>query len=68
MNKKIIIPFTENDLQEMMSGEEFSWTFPLIVDGKETGESIDVELIHEEIVCDDCGKVHEDYVEECEED
>lgn len=45
MSKKIIVPITESDLQEMMSGEEFSWTFPVIVDGKETDEWIDVELV-----------------------
>jgi hypothetical protein len=49
MNKKIIIPFTESDLQEMMRGEEFNWTFPVIVDGKMTDEEIDVELVLEEI-------------------
>jgi len=49
MNKKIIVPITENDLQEMMSGEQYNWTFPLIVDGKETEEWIDVELVLEEM-------------------
>lgn len=49
MNKKIIIPISESDLQEMMSGESFEWTFPAIVDGKETEEWIDVELVLEEM-------------------
>lgn len=48
MNKKIRIPFTISDLQDLEGGESFDWTFPLIVDGKETGEWIDVELVQEE--------------------
>lgn len=26
-NKKITIPFSENDLQELQAGETFDWTF-----------------------------------------
>lgn len=44
MDKKIIIKLSENDLQELQSGESFDWSFPLIVDGKETDEWINVVL------------------------
>lgn len=27
-NPKVIIPFSENDIQELMDGHEFHWTFP----------------------------------------
>lgn len=27
MNKKITIPFSEQDIQELQNGEEFHWTF-----------------------------------------
>ena len=45
---KIRIPFTENDIQELQSGEEFNWSFPLIVDGVETEDWVEIEIVQEE--------------------
>ena len=42
-NQKLKIPFTENDIEELMNGEEFHWTFET-----EKGESIDVHIFKEE--------------------
>lgn len=41
-NQKIIVPMSENDIQELQSGEEFDWTFPT-----ENGEEIDVHVRQE---------------------
>ncbi len=38
-NPKLVIPFTSNDLEELMSGETFKWTF-----ATEEGQDIDVLL------------------------
>lgn len=37
-NKKIKIPFTEEDLQDLLNGETFNWTF----------DGVDVKLYKEE--------------------
>ena len=42
-NQSITIPMSENDLQELMNGEEFNWTFPT-----ESGEEIDILIRPEE--------------------
>lgn len=42
-NQKLVIPFTENDIQELGSGEEFDWTFET-----DRGESIDIHIKQEE--------------------
>lgn len=44
-NKRIIIPFTENDIEDLRSGVEFEWTFP--VEGK-PDEWVDVLIKQEE--------------------
>ena len=41
----IKVPFTENDLQELQSGESFNWTFP---DAKNPNILINVELIQQD--------------------
>lgn len=41
-NQKLVIPFTENDIQELGSGEEFNWTFET-----DKGESIDIHIKQE---------------------
>ena len=40
--QEITVPLSENDLQELQSGEEFNWTFPT-----QYGEPIDVVLRQE---------------------
>lgn len=42
-NQKIMIPLTENDIEELMNDQEFHWTFTT-----NKGESIDVHLKKEE--------------------
>lgn len=42
-NQKLVIPFTENDIEELRSGEEFEWTFET-----DRGESIDIHIKQEE--------------------
>ena len=37
MNKKIIIPLSENDLQELQEGKTFDWTF----------DDVDVHIMRE---------------------
>lgn len=39
----IVIPFTENDCEELRSGEEFDWTFT-----SKKGVSIDVSIVRQE--------------------
>jgi len=39
MNKKIRIPFSDSDLEDLMAGETFDWHFPT-----EDGQVIDVHL------------------------
>ena len=38
-NQKLVIPFTESDLQDLQAGETFDWTFTT-----DKGESIDIHL------------------------
>lgn len=38
----LTIPFTENDIQELQSGEEFNWSFET-----DKGEEIEIYIIHE---------------------
>lgn len=45
---KIRIPFTINDLQELESGESFDWSFQLIIDGVESEDWVEVELVQED--------------------
>lgn len=42
-NQKLVIPFTENDIQELGAGEEFEWTFET-----DQGEPIDIHIKQEE--------------------
>jgi len=36
-NQKIVVPMSEQDLEDLQNGEEFNWTFPT-----ESGEEIDI--------------------------
>ena len=45
MNKKIRITFSENDLQELLSGESHDWTF----------DDVDVHLVRSDYTCETCG-------------
>lgn len=42
-NQKLRIPFSQSDLEELLAGETFNWTFET-----DKGESIDIELVQEE--------------------
>jgi len=42
-NQKITVPLSEEDLQDLLNGEEFDWSFPT-----EKGEWIDVHVIPSE--------------------
>lgn len=46
--QKLTIPFSEGDVQEMMSGEEFNWSFET-----DKGEEIEINIVHEEVECED---------------
>jgi len=45
--KNLVINFTEEDLQDLMTGKEFSWAFPLRLNGGETLEWVDVEITND---------------------
>ncbi len=47
-NPKLVIPFTEDDLDQLMKGETFKWTF-----ATNEGQDIDVLLSLESDVEDD---------------
>lgn len=57
---KITIDFTEQDLQELMDGETFDWSFET-----ETGETVEVHLYNSDLEenagdyahCADCDRV-----------
>jgi len=42
-NQKIIVPISQSELEDLMRGEDFNWTFPT-----GSGELIDVHLELEE--------------------
>lgn len=42
-NEKIEISFSQSDLEDLINGEKFDWTFET-----NTGRSIDVHLINED--------------------
>jgi len=57
VNKKITIPFSEEDLQELLNGESFDWTF----DGVDVHlfmgcEHDNTEMNHDGSFCLDCGE------------
>ena len=43
-NQKLIVGFSEEDLQRLTDGESFDWTFPT----EKSGEQIDIKLINED--------------------
>lgn len=45
-NKKIKIPFSDSDIEELREGQTLNWSFP--VEGSASSEWIDVEIKNEE--------------------